>query len=59
MFRYDANKQAYLADAAAGTFDELVRAAEKCPARCIRTGAPPKGDPTVDDALVARAAKFR
>lgn len=58
MFKYDANKQAFIADAAAGTFDELVRAAEKCPARCIHPGAPRQGDATVTDDLVARAARF-
>ena len=38
--------------------DELVKAAEKCPARCIHPGKPREGDPTVTDALRVRAAKF-
>ena len=58
MFRYDKNKQACLADAAAGTFDQLVRAAEKCPARCIHPGRPRPGDKTATPALLARAAVF-
>jgi ferredoxin len=58
MFRYDKNKQAYLANAAAGTFDQLVRAAEKCPARCIHPGRPRPDDKTATSALVARAAAF-
>jgi ferredoxin len=58
MFKYDANKQAHIADAAAGTFAELVKAAEKCPARCIHPGAPRAGDRTATDKLVARAARF-
>jgi ferredoxin len=58
MFRYNENKQAYLADASAGTFEQLVKAAEKCPARCIHPGAPREGDASVTDALVQRAAKF-
>ncbi|MDX1661182.1 MAG: 2-oxoacid:acceptor oxidoreductase family protein [Gemmatimonadota bacterium] len=40
MFKYDENKQAYIADAKAGTFRELVMAAEKCPADIIHPGTP-------------------
>jgi ferredoxin len=58
MFRYNDNKQAYIADASAGTFKELVKAAEKCPARCIHPGSPRPDDSTVNDRLLARAAKF-
>ncbi|MCP3962527.1 MAG: ferredoxin [bacterium] len=58
LFKYNEDKQAYIADASAGTFYELVTAAEKCPALCIHTGAPPSGDDTVDDDLIARAEKF-
>jgi ferredoxin len=58
MFQYNENRQAFVADAAAGTFAELVKAAEKCPARCIHPGAPRDGDDTVTDDLIARAAKF-
>lgn len=59
MFRYNANKQAELVDRSAGTFEQVVKAAEKCTARCIHVGTPPENDPTVTDALRARAAKFR
>lgn len=59
MFQYNANKQAVLTDAGAGTFEDLVKAAEKCPARCIHTGTPPENDSAVTDDLRARAAKFR
>jgi ferredoxin len=58
LFKYNENKQAYIADASAGTFEQLVKAAEKCPARCIHPGAPREGDATVTDALRKRAAKF-
>lgn len=58
MFRYDDNKQAYLADPKAGTFAELVKAAEACPGRCIHPGAPPADDASVTPALIARAQKF-
>jgi ferredoxin len=58
MFQYNANRQAVIADASAGTFEELVKAAEKCPARCIHPGAPREDDSTATDDLIARAAKF-
>ncbi|MHC4947779.1 MAG: ferredoxin [Planctomycetota bacterium] len=58
LFVYNANKQAVIGDAAAGTFDELVRAAEKCPARCIHPGTPQNPDePNLDD-LTERARPF-
>jgi len=40
MFGYDANKQAYIKDATAGTFAQLVMAAEKCPVSAIHPGTP-------------------
>jgi pyruvate-ferredoxin/flavodoxin oxidoreductase len=40
MFAYDENKQAYIKDPRAGTFRELVLAAEKCTARIIHPGTP-------------------
>jgi ferredoxin len=58
MFQYNENRQATVADPAAGTFEELVKAAEKCPARCIHPGVPRSDDSTVTDDLIARAAKF-
>jgi pyruvate-ferredoxin/flavodoxin oxidoreductase len=40
MFAYDENKQAYIKDAKAGTFREIVMSAEKCTARIIHPGTP-------------------
>jgi pyruvate-ferredoxin/flavodoxin oxidoreductase len=40
MFAYNADKQAYLKDANAGTFAQLVQAAEKCPVGAIHPGTP-------------------
>jgi pyruvate-ferredoxin/flavodoxin oxidoreductase len=40
MFAYNADKQAYVKDAAAGTFAQLVQAAEKCPVSAIHPGTP-------------------
>jgi ferredoxin len=58
LFVYNANKQAYIGDVGAGSFQQLVLAAEKCPARCIHPGNPQNPDePGLDD-LIARAARF-
>ena len=40
MFAYDENKQAYIKDPKAGTYAQLVQAAEKCPAAIIHPGDP-------------------
>jgi pyruvate-ferredoxin/flavodoxin oxidoreductase len=40
MFAYNENKQAYIKDIKAGTFAQLVMAAEKCPAALIHPGTP-------------------
>lgn len=58
VFQYDSNKQAYIADAKAGTFAELVRAAEGCPAKCIHPGKPRPGDTSATPDILARAAKL-
>jgi hypothetical protein len=58
MFAYNENKQAYIADAYAGTFRQLVEAAEGCQVSIIHPGKPlnPK-EPGLDD-LIKRAAEF-
>ncbi len=58
MFAYDANKQAYIADINAGTYRELVEAAESCQVSIIHPGKPrnPK-EPGLDE-LIQRAAPF-
>jgi pyruvate-ferredoxin/flavodoxin oxidoreductase len=40
MFAYNENKQAYFRDVRAGTFAQIVMAAEKCPAGLIHPGTP-------------------
>jgi len=40
MFAYDDKKRAYIKDPKAGTFRELVMAAEKCPVSIIHPGTP-------------------
>jgi ferredoxin len=58
LFQYNANKQAFIADANAGTFAELVKAAELCPGRCIHPGKPRSDDATATSEMIERAAKF-
>lgn len=57
-FKYDANKQAYLADVHAASFAQLVMAAEKCPAKCIHPGAPLNPSEPGLEELTKRAAPF-
>ncbi len=40
LFAYNADKQAYVKDARAGTFQQLVVAAERCPVSIIHPGSP-------------------
>ena len=58
LFAYDENKQAHIADPLAGTYAELVEAAERCPARCIHPGKPLNPAAPGIDVLIARAAPF-
>ena len=58
MFVYNGDKQAIIKDVNAGTFADLVAAAEICPAKCIHPGKPlDPNEPGLDD-LIARAAPF-
>jgi ferredoxin len=58
MFAYNANKQAEIIDARAGTYEQLVTAAEKCPARCIHPGTPLNPEEPGLASLIERARKF-
>jgi hypothetical protein len=58
MFAYNANKQAYIADIKAGTYAQLVEAAESCQLGIIHPGKPVnKAEPGLDD-LIKRAEPF-
>jgi pyruvate-ferredoxin/flavodoxin oxidoreductase len=59
MFAYDENKQAYVKDASAGTYRELVQAAERCTAGIIHPGDPLNPDEPDLDKWVERAARFQ
>ncbi|HSR67663.1 MAG TPA: ferredoxin [Acidobacteriota bacterium] len=55
LFKYNGDKQAEIADAGAGTYAQLVQAAENCPAHCIHPGTPRPEDATATPEMVARA----
>ena len=59
MFGYDAHKQAYIKDLKAGTYRQLVEAAESCQVAIIHPGAPrDPNEPGLQELLV-RAEPFR
>ncbi len=58
VFVYNANKQAVIGDATAGTFEQIVSAAEACPARCIHPGKPLNPNEPGLDELIERAKPF-
>jgi pyruvate-ferredoxin/flavodoxin oxidoreductase len=58
MFAYNEEGQAYIADAAAGTFRQLVEAAEKCAPAIIHPGDPLNPDEKGLDKLIKRAEPF-
>ncbi|HEX6203151.1 MAG TPA: thiamine pyrophosphate-dependent enzyme, partial [Thermoanaerobaculia bacterium] len=59
MFAYNENKQAYVKDPRAGTFKDLVVAAERCTARIIHPGTPLNPNEPGLDKLIARAEAFQ
>ena len=59
MFKYNENKQAYIADIGAGTFRQLVEAAEVCQVSIIHPGKPrDSNEPGLPD-LLRRAEAFK
>ena len=58
MFAYNAAKQAEIKDASAGTFQQLVLAAERCPVSIIHPGTPLNPKEKDLEKWVKRAARF-
>jgi hypothetical protein len=58
MFAYSANKQAYIADITAGTYAQLVQAAESCQLAIIHPGKPINSNEPGLDELIERAQPF-
>jgi hypothetical protein len=58
MFAYDGNKQAYIADINAGTYAQLVEAAESCQVSVIHPGKPRNPNEPGLEELLKRAEPF-
>lgn len=58
MFAYDHNQQAYIADVTAGTYAQLVEAAESCQVSVIHSGQPRNPQEPGLEELLKRAAPF-
>lgn len=58
MFAYDGNKQAYIADVSAGTYAQLVEAAENCQVSIIHPGKPRNPNEPGLEELMKRAEAF-
>jgi pyruvate-ferredoxin/flavodoxin oxidoreductase len=58
MFAYNDAKQAYIKDANAGTFQQIVKAAESCPAEIIHPGTPLDPDEPDLEKWIERAERF-
>ena len=58
MFVYDESNMAIIGDLNAGTYAQMVEAAEICPSKCIHPGAPWNANEPNLDELKQRAAKF-
>ena len=59
MFGYDAKKQAYIKDLNAGSYRQLVEAAESCQVAIIHPGKPRDPNEPGLEELLARAEPFR
>ena len=59
MFAYNDNKQAYIKDPHAGTFRELVEAAEACQVAVIHPGKPRNPNEPGLEELIERAKEFQ
>ncbi|MBD3649593.1 MAG: ferredoxin, partial [Pseudomonadales bacterium] len=58
LFVYNEDKQAVISDPAKGTYEQLVRAAELCPAKCIHPGKPQNSSEPNLEELMKRAEPF-
>jgi len=59
IFVYNDQKQAIIKNPLAGTFKEIVKAAEQCTAECIHPGSPANPNEPGLDKLIKRAEKFQ
>jgi pyruvate-ferredoxin/flavodoxin oxidoreductase len=59
IFKYNDDKKAIIVDPTAGTFEDIVKAAEKCTAVIIHPGTPWNPDEKNLEKLIKRAEKFQ
>lgn len=59
IFQYNADKKAIVVDPTKGTFEDIVRSAEKCTAVIIHPGTPWNPDEPNLEKLIKRAEKFQ
>jgi pyruvate-ferredoxin/flavodoxin oxidoreductase len=59
IFTYNDQKQVIIANPQAGSFKEIVKAAEQCTAECIHPGSPFNPNEAGLDKLIKRAEKFQ
>ena len=59
LFGYNERKQAYIVDIGAGSYRQLVEAAESCQVAIIHPGKPRNPNEADLEALLARAEAFR
>ena len=58
IFAYNVDKKAYIKDAGAGPYQDLVKAAEKCTARVIHPGLPANHNEKDIDKWIKRGEKY-
>jgi len=59
IFKYNDEKLVVIANPQAGSYKDIVKAAEKCPAECIHPGTPFNSGESGLDKLVKRAEKYQ
>ena len=59
IFAYNDQKLMTIADPQAGSYKDIVKAAEKCPADCIHPGTPFNSNEAGLDKLIKRAEKYQ
>lgn len=58
VFKYNSDKLAFVHNPQGGTYAQIVKTAEKCPARCIHPGLPHDSSEPGLDKLIKRAEKY-
>ncbi|MCK5499268.1 MAG: ferredoxin, partial [Gammaproteobacteria bacterium] len=59
IFAYNDEDKAIIVDPAAGSFKDIVKSAEKCPAEIIHPGTPANPNEKNLEKLIKRAEKFQ